>query len=66
MKADTNVGLIKLNSNLTWDLSEEKGKKERSRKKMWTIALIASSALAVYAKLALWQHNKRVLNDEEE
>lgn len=48
---------IKLNDNLTWDLSEEKSKKERSRKKMWTIALIASSALAVYAKLALWQHN---------
>lgn len=66
MKADTNVGLIKLNNNLTWDLSEEKKQKERSRKKMWTIALIASSALAVYAKLALWQHNKRVLNDEEE
>jgi len=33
---------------------------------MWMIALIASSALAVYAKLALVQHNKRVSNGEEE
>ena len=33
---------------------------------MWTIAFIASSALAAYAKLALMQHNKRVSNDEEE
>lgn len=66
MKTDTNAGLIRLNDNLTWDLSEEKSKIERSRKKMWTIALIASSALAVYAKIALWQHNKRVLNNEEE
>ena len=66
MKADTNVGLIKLNSNLTWDLSEEKAKKKGAGRKMWTIALIASSALAVYAKLALWQHNKRVLNGEED
>lgn len=66
MKADTNVGLIKLNSNLTWDLSEEKNRKKGAGRKMWTIIFIALSALAVYAKLALVQHNKRVLNGEEE
>lgn len=33
---------------------------------MWMIALIALSALAVYAKLALVKHNKRVSNGEEE
>lgn len=66
MKADTNVGLIKLNSNLTWDLSEEKAKKKGAGRKMWMIVLIASSALAVYAKLALVQHNRRVSNGEEE
>lgn len=66
MNPNKQAQMIKLNSNLTWDLSEEKSRKKGAGRKMWTIALIVSSALAVYAKLALVQHNKRVLNGEEE
>lgn len=33
---------------------------------MWTIAFITVSVVAVYSKIALWQHNKRVMNGEEE
>lgn len=65
MKADRNIDLIRLNDNLAWDLSEEKPKKKGARRKMWTITMIALSALAVYAKIALWQHNKKVMEEEE-
>ena len=33
--------------------------------KMYTIALITVSAIAIYFKIALWQHNKSVINGEE-
>lgn len=65
MKADRNIDLIRLNDNLAWDLSEEKPKKKGAGRKMWTITMIALSALAVYAKIALWQHNKKVMEEEE-
>lgn len=65
MRADRNIDLIRLNDNLAWDLSEEKPKKKGAEKKMWTITMIVLSALAVYAKIALWQHNKKVMEEEE-
>lgn len=33
---------------------------------MWTFTVVILSAAAIYSRIALWQHNKRVLNGEEE
>lgn len=65
MKTDTNIGLIRLNDNLAWELSEEKPEKKGASKKMWAIVIIVLSVLAAYAKIALWQHNKKEMEEEE-
>lgn len=54
------IGKTKFNI-VTFNLSPEK-----EAVKMWTVAIILLSAVAIYSRIALWQHNKSVMNSEEE